>query len=94
MAAVKYSISVVKRDPLVKIKVTGVYNENDQYFYYRNPIKGCWERIPGGSAKERLTDDHSASVELFKKITYRLKNLADKFYEESKELFGCSVIPR
>ena len=88
MAAVKYSISVVKRDPLLKIKVTGIYNENDQGFYYRNPITGCWQQIKGEVKRECQPDRKGSSFEVLKKITYCLKTLADKFYEEYKELFG------
>ena len=89
--AVKYSISVVKRDPLVKIKVTGVYNENDQFFYYRNPVTGYWQKILGVWDKQQSQDNLSPTLELFKKVTCRLKNLTDRFYEDSKELFGGSV---
>ncbi|HHT47747.1 MAG TPA: hypothetical protein GXZ98_00425 [Firmicutes bacterium] len=87
MGAIKYSISVVKRDPLLKIKVTGIYNENDQYFYYQNPITGCWQRIKGEVKRGWLPERKGLPLEVLKKITYRLKSLADTFYEENKELF-------
>ena len=86
---VKYSISVVKSDPPVKIKVTGVYNENDQY-YYRNPVTCCWQKIQGEGNSESSGEHLLSSLALFKKIAYRLKKIADRFYEDSKELFGGS----
>ena len=91
--AIKYSISVVKRDPLVKIKVTGVYNEKDQY-YYRNPVTGCWQKILEEWNREGVTGNGRSLMELFMMLTCRLKNLADNYYEDSKELFGRSVLPR
>jgi hypothetical protein len=81
---------VLKRDPLVKIKVTGVYNENDQY-YYRNPVTGCWQKILGEANRELLAENLASPLELFKKIACRLKKIADGFYEDSKELFGGSM---
>lgn len=91
MAIIKYSISVVKRDPLLKIKVTGIYNEKDQDIYYRNPVTGSWERIQGEVAEEGAGANQGLSLEFLKNITCRLKHLADRFYEDSKELFGGAV---
>ena len=87
MVGVKYSISVLKRDPLVKIKVMGIYNENDQY-YYRNPVTCCWQKIMEEASWECSTEKMASAFESFKRITCRLKNIADRFYEESKDLFG------
>ncbi|NLY91497.1 MAG: hypothetical protein GX081_07825 [Firmicutes bacterium] len=93
MAAVKYSISFLKKDPLLKIKVTGIYHEKDQYFYYRNPVTGCWQRIKGTVKKERLLEKNISSLEGIKKVINSLKKLADKFYEENKVLFGGTTPP-
>lgn len=88
MAVVKYSISFLKRDPLLKIKVTGIFHEKDQYFYYRNPVTGCWQRIKGAVKKERAAEKNGLSWERMKKVIYALKILSDNFYEENKFLFG------
>lgn len=86
--AVKYSISFLKKDPLLKIKVTGVLREKDEYFYYRNPVNGCWQRIKGAVKKEWCAEKNGLPWERVKKVIYSLKNLADHFYEENKFLFG------
>lgn len=91
MALTKYTISVVKENPLLKIKVTGIYNERDQNFYYHNPLTGAWERMQDGGGKESPAANQGLSVEFLKKMTYCLKNLADRFYEESKDLFGSPI---
>lgn len=91
MALVKYTISVVKKNPLLKIKVTGIYNEKAQDIYYRNPITGGWERIEGEGEKTGLVGSQDLTVDFIKKMTYNLKTLADRFYEESKDLFGSSI---
>lgn len=84
MAEIKYSISVLKNDPQVKIKVTGIYNQKFEHFYYRNPITGRWRQV-----KDQLYGKFydQSLMALFKNITYTVKNLADRFYEDSKELF-------
>ncbi|NLW58759.1 MAG: hypothetical protein GX073_00215 [Firmicutes bacterium] len=91
MALIKYTISVVKENPLLKIKVTGIYNEKGQDIYYQNPITGGWARIPGGEENGNLVATQGLSVEFVKKLVSCLKNLADRFYEESKDFFGGPV---
>ncbi|NLM37907.1 MAG: hypothetical protein GX202_07255 [Firmicutes bacterium] len=90
MAPIKYTIAVVKRNPMLKIKVTGIYNGQDQNFYFQNPLTGAWERMQGGGGEETTPTNQGLSVEFLKKLTSCLKNLADRFYEESKDLFGGS----
>ncbi|MBA2134173.1 hypothetical protein [Capillibacterium thermochitinicola] len=91
MAPIKYTIAVVKRNPLLKIKVTGIYNGKDQNFYFQNPLTGAWEKMQSGGEQEISATNQGLSVECLKKLTYCLKNLADRFYEESKDLFGGSI---
>ncbi len=85
VAEIKYSISVLKNNPLVKIKVTGIYNQNFAQFYYRNPVTGRWCLIQ--DELDADTNQEQSLLALFKKITCTVKNLADRFYEDSKELF-------
>ena len=85
MAEIKYSISVLKNNPLVKIKVKGIYNPNFAQFYYRNPITGGWCQVQDQLGTNEFQEQ--SLMTLFKNITYTVKNLADRFYEDSKELF-------
>ena len=86
MALIKYTISVVKENPLLKIKVTGIYNEKGQDIYYQNPITGGWARIPGGEENGNLVATQGLSVEFVKKLVSCLKNLADRFTKRARIL--------
>lgn len=88
MPGIKYSVSVVKKDPLIKIKVTGIYKHGScEHFYYRNPITGRWRQLID-EPREATINGNSNKLGILQDIAWKGKNLADKFYEDLKELLG------
>ena len=81
---------MLKKDPLLKIKITGIYNQNYQHFYYRNPVTGCWSQVGDDCNQDSNKGNLNDHFDLFKNIAFKVKKIADRFYEDSKELFGKS----
>ena len=87
MPGIKYMISIVKQNPLIKIKVTGIYRHGFEHFYYRNPVTGRWRQLID-EPKEVLVKGNSSKLCILQDIARKGKNLADKFYNDLKELLG------